>query len=252
MPDGQFAPIGHNSPPPYRAEILEAHQKKAAEFLDAAGEWLDLKEIGSAEQASELNDFIAGVKKVGKAVDEDRKTDKKPHDDAGKKVQAAYSPILDKMRLAIDRVTPMQTRWLTKVEAERQAEAARKQAEAEAAAREAEEAAAKAAARNDISGEVDAEAAQKRAKELQKDAARAAKSKANVKSATGGARTASLRTTWRAKITNLRIAFMQFADEPELQELLVKLAERRARASDFDPEAEKIPGFGLTPVKSAV
>ena len=69
MPDGQFAPIGHNSPPPYRAEILEAHQKKAAEFLDAAGEWLDLKEIGSAEQASELNDFIAGVKE--RALDTD-------------------------------------------------------------------------------------------------------------------------------------------------------------------------------------
>jgi hypothetical protein len=51
MPDGQFAPIGHNSPPPYRVEILEAHQKKAAEFLDAAGDWLDLKEIGNAEHA---------------------------------------------------------------------------------------------------------------------------------------------------------------------------------------------------------
>lgn len=252
MPDGSPPPMGHNTPPPYRVDILEAHEKKAAEFLDAAGEWLEVKEITSEEQASELNDFIAGVKKVGKAVDEDRKTDKKPHDDAGKSVQAAYSPVLEKMRRAIQRVTPMQTAWLEKLEAQRKAEAEKKRQEAEAAQKAADEAAAKAASRNDISGEVEAEEAAKRAKDLQKEAARASKQRANVKSATGGGRTASLRTTWTAEVTNMRLAFMQFADAPELRDALVKLAQERARSADFDPETQTIPGFELHRHRTAV
>jgi hypothetical protein len=72
------AGIGHNNPPPYRADVVAVHDAKAREFLDAAGAWLDLKEIQDEAQAAKLNDFIAGVKAVAKAVDADRKDDKKP------------------------------------------------------------------------------------------------------------------------------------------------------------------------------
>lgn len=253
MPDGSTHPqTGHNGPPPYRADAVEAHDARAREFLDAAGEWLELGEISSDEQASELNDFITGVKKNQRAADEDRKADKKPHDDAGKDVQAAYSPVIDMLKRAVERVSPLQTAWLQKKEDERRAEAERQRQEAERARRAAEEAAAKANSRNDIAGEVAAEEAAKRAAELQKEADRTAKGRSNVKSATGGGRTASLRTTWKAKVTALRVAVMTFADEPELHECLCRLAERRARAAGFDPEAQEIPGFELTAHRSAV
>lgn len=246
MPDGANPPpSGHNNPPPYRVDVVEAHEAKANEFLDAAGDWLDLKEITSEEQSGQLTDFLEGLRKRYKLTDEDRKADKKPHDDAGKAVQKAYTSILDKMKRAADKVKPMQAAWLAKVEAEKQAEAKRKAEEAAAAERAAAEAAAKAQARNDIAGEVEAEEAAKRAAQMKKDADRAAKSKAQSRSATGAGRTTSLRTKWIPEITNIRVACMTFADHPELRETLLRLAAAKARAADFDPKTQEIPGFTL-------
>ena len=130
--------MGHNNGPAFRPETVEAHSTSAAEFLDAAGEWLKIKELETEEQAAELNDFIAGLRKRWKTTDEDRKFDKKPHDDAGKEVQAAYVPILDKLKKAAERVTPMQTVWLEKQEAIRQEEARKRQEEARKQREEAE------------------------------------------------------------------------------------------------------------------
>lgn len=246
------AVAGGNNPPFYRAEIVEAHEAKAAKFLDAAGEWLEIKTIETDEDASLLSDFIAGVKKNIKLTDEDRKTDKKPHDAAGEAVQAAYNPIIEKMKRAIERVTPMQTAWLTKKDAERRAEAERRRREAEAAARAAEEAAAKAAIRHDIAGEVEAEKAAKRAKELEREAARLEKQRSNVKSASGGGRTTSLRTYVSAKVTNVRTAFMYYQDCPEVADCLKALAEREARDKRFDPAKDKIPGIEFIIERRAV
>lgn len=247
MPDGSNPReiIGGNNPPPYREDVVTAHDAKAAEFLDAAGEWLDLKVIQTAEQASELADFITGLRKNWKACDEDRKADKKPHDDAGKSVQAAYTPILNKITKAADRVQPMQTAWLQKLEEEHKAAAARIAEEARKAREEADRQAAMAAARNDIAGETEAEASAKRADDMAKEAERASKARAQVKSASGGGRTASLRTTWEAEVVNPRVAFMRYADHPEVLAVLRQLAEAEARAKGFEPETDKIPGIIL-------
>ena len=256
MPEDQApnprAVAGGNSPPPYREETVKEHDAKASEFLDAAGEWLALQEITSEEQASQLNDFISGLKKRRTQTDNDRKADKKPHDDAGKTVQAAYSPILEKLKRAIDRVTPMQTAWLTKQDEIRREEARKAEEAARKAAEEAEQKAAQAASRNDISGEVEAEEAAKAAAAAQKDAERAAKSRANVKSATGGGRTTSLRTYVTAEVTNPRAAFMHYAENPDLLACMKTLAEREARAAGFDAEKDTIPGVKLTVTRKAV
>jgi len=239
---------GDNNPPeptPYRADVVEQHAAKANEFLDAAGDWLDLKEIESEEQAGQLVDFLDGLRKRFKLADDDRKADKKPHDDAGKDVQAAYTPILDKIKKAGDRVKPMQSAWLLKVEAERKAEAERKQAEARRIAEEAERQAAAAASRNDLAGEADAEAAQKAAEKAQKDADRFAKSKVNARSASGGGRTQGLRTYVYASLKNPRVAFMHYQDHPALHECLTQLAQQEARAAEFNAETDTIPGFDI-------
>jgi len=247
MPDGHTttAGPGHNAPPPYREDVVSAHDAKAAEFLDAAGEWLEMGEIPDETAAGQLADFITGTKKVMKAVDEDRKADKKPHDDAGKAVQAAYTPIIAKLKAAVERVTPMQTAWLERVEAERKAEADRIEAEARKAAEEAERQAAGARSRNDVAGEVETEDARKAAEEKAKEADKMRRQRPQAKSATGGGRTASLRT-------NLRAAFIAFQDEPDLLECLRKLAERRARSKDFDPERDEIPGCNVITERKAV
>lgn len=252
MPEDFPPMMGDNRPPPYRAEIVEGHEAKAREFVDAAGEWLDLGEIADETQAAKLNDFVAGVKAVMKTVDADRKLDKAPHDDAAKAVQGVYNPIIGMLKRAVERVEPLQRAWLQKEQERQRAEAARRAQEAAAAARAAEEAAQKAEARNDIAGEVAAEAAAKEAARLQKEAARAEKAKAQVGSAGGGARTASLRTSWRAEITNIRVAFLAFEDAPEVADLIRTLAERKARSSGFDAEKDTIPGIRLHKTEKAV
>lgn len=254
MSDGHAdrAGIGHNAPPVYRAEIVEAHAAKAADFLDAGGAWLDNGEISDEAQAGKLNDFIAGIKAVRKTVDADRKSDKGPHDEAGKQVQAAYTPILEKLDLAIRKVTPLMSGWLQREQDRQRREAEEKRRQAEEAARKAAEMAAKAEARNDISGESEAEQAAKDAARMAKEADRAAKATAKASSATGAGRAMSMRATWRATITNQRVAYMTFADHPEVAATLVRLAEARARSRDFDPTKDKIAGFDIHPERKAV
>lgn len=250
MPDGSLPPSGHNNPPPYREDKVAEHNAKAAEFLDVAGKWLDLKEIQTEDQAARLTDFITGVKQRQKATDEDRKADKKPHDDAGKKVQAAYNPIIEKLKKAVERVTPMQTAWLTKLEEQRRAEARRAEEEARRAEAEAARLAQQAEARNDIAGEAEAEEAAKRAAEMKKDAAGLAKKRAQVKSATGGGRTTSLRTVRSAKITNVRMLFMHYQAHPDVAECLKRLADAEIRAAKGAPV--NIPGIEVIEERKAV
>lgn len=253
MPDGNNprAVIGDNAPPAYRVDVVEAHDAKSREFLDAGGAWVEAGPVTDETQAGKLNDFLAGIKEIRKTVDADRKADKKPHDDAGKEVQAAYTPILNRIDKAIQRVTPLMTAWLAEVDRKQRAEAEAKRKAAEEAARKAAEEASKAAARNDFGGEADAEEAAKAAAKMQKEAERAAKQTAKATSATGAGRAMSFRTTWVAEITDLKQAFLQFATDPDLQATLIRLAEAKARSKGFDPATQTIPGFTLTPKRTA-
>jgi type IV secretory pathway VirB10-like protein len=244
--------MGHNQGPPYDEAEVARLDAEGAKFLDAAATWLENGELQSEDDAQRLNDFIAGLKKRKKAADDARKAAKKPHDDAGKAVQAAYTPILKKMDAAVAKVSPLLSQWLEKKEAERRAEVERQRKEAEFKQQEAERKAAEAAARNDISGEIDAEAAQKEAEAARKEAERAAKARANVASATGGGRTASLRTFIEVEVVNPRVLFMRYAAHPDLLECLRNLAAREARTKDFDAEKDEIPGAKITVTRRAV
>lgn len=252
MLDNARAAIGDNNPPPYDPSEVEKLNAEGAQFLEAAAQWIENGDLTSEEDAQRLNDFIAGVKKRQKIADEARKTAKKPHDDAGKAVQAAYVPIIDKMKKAAEKVNPLLSVWLNKKEAERQEEVKRQQEAADFAREEAERKAKEAAARNDISGEIDAKAAQKVADDAAKEAARLAKAKSNVSSATGGGRTASLRKVIEVEVTNPRALFMRYAEHPDLLECLRNLAAREARTSAFDAEKDEIPGAKITITRKAV
>lgn len=253
MPDGTQTPAaGHNRGPHYDEALVAKLTEETNGFLDAAGTWLDNGEIDKEADAERLNDFIKGLKKRRREIDTARSDAKRPHDDAGKAVQAAFKPVLASVDKAVVKVEPLLTAFLQKKQREKE-EAAKAAAEAaRKAEEEAQAKAAKAASRNDVAGEAAAEAAQEEAEQARKEADRAAKSRAGVSSATGGARKASLRRTVHVDVINPRVAFMHFAEHTALLDCLTKLAEAEARAKDFDAEKDTIPGCKIRIEERAV
>lgn len=237
------AVIGSNNPPPYDPDIWSDCAKKVEDFTAAAGEWLNLGTIETQDQSQKATDFVSGARKTYKAIDEARKAAKAPHDEAGKAVQAAFAPLLDKIKLSVDKIAAMQADWLKRENARIAAEKAREAAEAEAKRKEAERLAAEAAARNDVSAIVDAEAAMKEAEKAAKAAARNAT--ASAASATGGGRTMSLRTTYECELINIAHAFQAFRNHPDLADLLVRLANAEVRSQ----KGEKVAPAGFTLIK---
>lgn len=234
MNDMSFG-IGHNSAPIIPAEIVT----KVSDFTDAAGAWLDLKEIDSQERSEKATDFVAGARAVFKEVDEARKTAKKPHDDAAQDVQDAFKPLLDKIGKAGEVVKALQAAWLKKEKAREYAEQRAREAAARAEKAAADRALAEAQARNDVSGMVDAEAAQKAAAKDVKAASKPVKAQAS--SATGGGRTMSLRTTYRCQVENRGPALAAYRDHPEVIALIERLATADVRAQ----RGEKIAPTGF-------
>ena len=237
----ETAGIGHNQPP----MIPEDVTAKVKDFTDAAGAWLDIKEIDTQERSEKATDFVSGARKLYKAVDEARKTAKKPHDDAAQAVQDAFLPLLKKIDKSVDAVKKLQGAWLLKenqrVEAERREREAKAKAEKEAA----DKALAEAQARNDVSGMVDAEEAQKAAAKEEKQAGRAVKTQAN--SATGGGRTMSLRTNYSCVVENRGPALATYRDHPEVIALIERLATADVRAQQGEKTAPN--GFRLIETK---
>lgn len=144
--------IGANFPPPVDPELLEREDARVRAFADAAGEFLDLKEIASAEQAARLKDCLDGARGVYKQVDAARKDAKQPHADAAAAVDKAFRSALLTIENAIAKLKPLQTDWLRREETR----LAKEKAEAQRRAQEAQEAAERlrleAEARNDVVG----------------------------------------------------------------------------------------------------
>jgi len=243
---------GHNNPPPFDQAEVDQLTQEGAKFLEVAAQWLENGDLTTEEDAQRLNDFTNGVSARSKIAEAARVKAKKPHDDAGKAVQAAFKPVIEKMDKAKEKVQPLLTKWLQAKEAERLAEVERQRAAAKVAQDEADRKAAAALARNDISGEVDAEAAKNAAAQAAKDAEKLARGRSNVSSATGGGRTASLRTVIEAEVVNARVLFMRYSERPELIECLRNLATREARSAEFNAKTDNIPGAKITVTQKAV
>jgi hypothetical protein len=237
--------LGHNNPPPTLSDELADRLTK---FTEAAGVWHDRKKVDSEDSAGKLNDFLDGARKLHKLIDTERKEKKKPHDDAAKAVQDAYAPALNRLDKITKMAKAMLGDWLSeqarieRERKEREREAAEKaRLEAEAAAREAE-------SRGDFTGAQEAEDALKAAQAAEKQAAKPVR--VNVASATGAGRTASLRSTAKAKVTSVALACTHFKDHPELIATLERLATQEYRAA-ADKAAVKIAGIEFEITKGA-
>lgn len=218
-------------------------------FCEAAGKWLDIKTVKSAEQSERLTDFVTGARTLYKRVEDARKAAKKPWDDLGQQVQDAFAPLGAKLDKLGKSMKAMQADWL-KREADRIAEEQRQAAiKAEAARIEAERLAAIAAQNNDISGQVEAEALLKDANKAVKQAAKPVKAQAG--SATGGGRTMAMRETKHVRVLNPKLALAYFSEAPELADLLVTLGTRAARAGTLTEDEAKMFGMEIYKTQDA-
>lgn len=211
--------IGHNQPPPLEAFGLHIEDLFALVSGSLAAD------VTSDDQEAALDGLMDDLRKAKKDADAQRTAEKKPHDEAGKAVQAAWKPLLDRCDMGLDAIkaalTPYRTaRQAAKDEAARIAreQAAEKLAEAQAALRTSD----------DLEARFDAEAQLEQAAKLTAVANRI------DRSATG------LRTYWEAEITDRKAALLHYiARQPERFEALIQQMANEDARGDRAP----VPGI---------
>lgn len=233
------AVMGANNPPPFDPD-------KLAELAGSVDEWMrvstDIRAkhnpIKSEDEAKLLTDHIGGLRGLSKKIDAARVDAKKPHDEAAKAVQAAFTPLMDRIKRATEVMLALQGDWLARKAEEERKRKAEEQQRAEEARAEAERLAKEAAASGNLDAEVEAERMAQQAADLEKQAAREAK--VNAGSATGGGRTVALVEVREAELVNIAQLFLHFRDNPKVADLLLSLANAELRSKDWN--GQDIPG----------
>ncbi len=219
------AGVGHNNPPVDPFDAFDTHLGdlflEARNFLDGAG-------VNSEPEAEAVSKLLDMIRTAAKDADKARAAEKKPYDDAGKVIQAKWKPLLDRAELAVDTCKRALGPWLRKQQEAAQAAAEAARLEADAKAAEAAEAM-RATDVTDLAGREQAEALVEAAKLAERDAARAEKVRPQ---ATGGARATTLRSYWRAELTDASAALRHYvATDPDaIKACLLGLAETDVRA----------------------
>lgn len=245
----ETAGMGHNRPPAYDPEKHGELSARVEAFMKVSNDIKASGPLQSDEKAEKLADHIAGLRGLKKRVEETRKAEKAPHDQAGKEVLAAFTPLEERLDRAIKGMLAMSAEWLDRKRAEAEAEKRRKEAEAEAKRKEAEEAAKAAAASGNIDAEIEAERLAKEAAAAEKAAAKDVK--VGIGSASGGGRTISERTVRKAEIQNINALFVRYRAHPKLIECLQSLADADVRAKEITEANAAIFGVRIVEKKVA-
>lgn len=227
------AVIGGNNPP---LELFEQSELTLNDLYEEAGHWLDGKEVETQKELDAVSMLLDTLRKAEKFIDGNRKTEKKPHDDAGKAVQAKYKPLIDKAKLAQETCKKAMQPFMLEKERIRQEQELIASQEAEQAEREALEAAQ--SIQSLKQAEHAAEAIQD-AKDAQQTVSEVAKQKIHAK---GGDRAIGLRTTWETNLVDSKEAARHFwaINKADIENLLIDLAKKAVRSGERD-----IPGFEI-------
>jgi hypothetical protein len=194
--------------------------------------------IGEAtndEQEAALDDLLDDFRKARKGADTERAAEKKPHDDAGKAVQAKWLPLLQRCDIAADAIKKALTPYRTAKQAAIDASARKAREEAEAA----RVAALAAFQSTDLDNRLEAETLASQAKALEVQANKLDR------------KPTGLRTVWQAEIIDRKQALLHYlkaapeAFEVLLQDLAAKDARNEATRRD-------IPGVRFTERKAAI
>jgi hypothetical protein len=231
------AAIGHNQPDPFTL-----YSESIEDLLLEANNFLDGKEIENEEQEAAVASILTRLRREADAADDQRKAEKKPHDDAAAKVQEKWKPLLSKADLAVNVAKNALTSFLIKKD---EAQRAAAQAATEEARQKALLAAQTQAAPDDLAGQTVARIRGEEAAAALKTAQRLTKARPQAK---GGERAVGLRSVWTPALTDARAALAHYrARQPdELKAWLLDQAWRDVRAG-----ARAIPGFTITEERKA-
>jgi len=202
----QIATIGDNGGPPL--DPLPAMAIHIDTLMETAQGFLDGEPVETAEAAAIVAKLIDEGRKAGKDADNLRKEEARPFDEGKKAVQARWKPVIDKTDLIVATAKRALVPYQMKLEAEQReaAERARKEAEAARQAQIDAERAARPSA--DLMAAEQAEELRKAADKAERAASKAGKATAAI--AVEGARAISLRTVWRAEITDRRALLQHY------------------------------------------
>lgn len=228
--------IGHNNPPEPTA--FEAFDTHLGDLFEEARNHLDGAGVNSEPEAEAVSKLLDLIRTAHKDADKARAAEKKPHDDAGKAVQAKWKPLLDRADLAVDTCKKVLAPWLTKKEAEARAAAEAARREAEEKSRQAAEAMRQVQV-SDLAGREHAEALVATAKQAETAASRAEKVRPQ---AAGGARATTLRSYYTPELVSPSEALKHYVSTHpgEIKACLQRLAE-----TDVREGRRQIPGFKI-------
>lgn len=239
----EVAQMGHNNPPD--PTPIEAARETISLLDIEASAWFDGEPIKNQGQADDVARLIDAARKAKQQFDNERKTEKKPHDEAAKAVDAAWKPLIADADRILEIAKAAQTPWLIKLDDEKRVreEATRKAADEKAAearrlSSEADGSLAAAKARD---------AAIEEAKHAEQAALRAEHDKAAAKGA-GMARAVSLRTTWRSEVQDRRALLNHIAKSHpnDLTDFVEEWAAKAVRGG-----ARELPGVHIFAERAA-
>lgn len=234
------AVIGDNAPPAPTPFDVSTNTVEA--LFEEARHWLDGAAITSQDEADAVGRLLATARDARSFVDGHRASEKKPHDDAGKEVQARYRPLLQRAELVATTCKTVLTPWLSakEDEARRVAEEARLAAEQETqAAREAVRCA------SSLDEREAAEAQLRDARRAETEAHKLSKVKGQAQ---GGERAIGLRPTYVAEVADAHAYLKAIWAErhPDLISFLSTLAQKQT-----DAGRRELPGVVLHEIRKA-
>lgn len=224
--------LGHNNPP----SPVEIFQARIANYHSEANALGPVTE----DNAQIYRDSIGLGGKLAKEIDQQRDSEKRPHLEAGRKIDATYKPLVEtaetiqkKLRKTLEAYVVAREREAQKAaeEARRAEEAARQEAEAQVEEDDPFLAA--------TASTVDVKAAEAE----RKAAEAAALASSRVSSAAGGFAAAGLKTIRKAKVTDWAKLAMHYLDAHDVKTALEKLANQEIRGAKGRPV--EIPGVEI-------
>lgn len=217
--------IGGNEPPAF-----EAYMMALDDAYSTAQDFLDGSALENDGQADAVGKILSEVKKIKKDANAERIEEKRPHDDAGKAVQAKWKPLLERADTILAAAQKPLTAYLNQKAAKQAEEARKAREEAERKAQKAIAAERQAESMDDLEK---ARAAQEEADQAARDAKRASKAKAHV---AGVDRAVGLRTYKVVTVTDHRKALLWIAarDKSALDAFIDDYARRNAPTRPMD------------------
>lgn len=207
MPD-----IGHNQPPPF--EAIGLHIEDLFQLVSDTLAGVDA--VQNDEQDAALDALLDDFRKARKSADDERASEKRPYDEAGKAVQAKWKPLLERCDMAATEIKAKLTPYRAAKIAARDEAVRIAREEAEAKQRAAHAALQQS---DDLEARFAAEEQLKQANIL------AATANKVDRAATG------LRTSWQAEITDRRAALNYYlkVNPDAFVALIQDLADKDAR-----------------------